>query len=128
MTKSIRAAILLVGVTMSMVTAASAQMAPQSTVPQNPPLIDQAQQNIGTAQILFKLGQTQGQLAAAQDKEAARDKQEAELATYWKGYVDGIDHMVEAGIVRQPTGELQALPESERHKLPAPQPSSTSIH
>lgn len=42
----------------------------------------EAQQNIGTAQLLYKLGQTQGQLALLQQQSAAR-------ATWWQQYARG---------------------------------------
>jgi hypothetical protein len=62
---------------------ALAQTAPEVTLQQST-LSAEAQQNIGTAQLLFKLGQTQGQLAVLQEQVAAKDK-------WLKEYVEGIN-------------------------------------
>ena len=56
----------------------------QPAAPSPPPsLASEAQQNMGTAQMLFKLGQTQSQLAELQQQNVEKD-------AYWKAYVEGI--------------------------------------
>jgi hypothetical protein len=91
---------------------ADAQTVPSTGTPLSNSLTNEAQQNIGTAQLLYKLGQTQGALAALQEQDAA-------LAAYWKRYVEGIDSLLDAGVIRKKSGELEAVPEATRDpKLP----------
>ena len=79
---------------------------PTSISPQQPTatvqsLSNEAQQDMGTAQLLFKLGQTKAQLGQVMEQSEARDN-------YWKAYVEGINQQVghsvagEAG--KPPTG------------------------
>jgi hypothetical protein len=94
---------------------ASAQTAPEVTLQQST-LAGEAQQNIGTAQLLFKLGQTQGQLAVLQDQAKAKDDAAEKMAAWWKRYVEGTNSLFDTGVVRnKDSGELQAVPEAARH-------------
>jgi hypothetical protein len=75
--------ILAAGVGTLIAWSANAQTAPEVTLQQST-LSAEAQQHIGTAQLLFKLGQTEGQLAVLQEQVTAKDK-------WIKEYVDGIN-------------------------------------